>query len=74
MHHHDEGASAAAGAMTWFIAMILFLVIGVVLVLALLVWAPWNSGTVNTGTGSTPGIEQQTPGTQQSPGVQPSGR
>lgn len=56
-HHgeHDTGA-AAAGAASWLIAMVLFVILAVALIVALFVWAPWDD---DGATGTQPGTEQQ---------------
>ena len=47
-HHTDSGAEAA-GAASWLIAMVLFVIIAVAVIIALFAWAPWeSSGTRNT--------------------------
>ena len=63
MHHdthgHDSGAEAA-GAASWMIAMVLFVVLTVAVIVALFGWAPWNDGDSTPGTGT----EQNNPDIQ----------
>jgi len=62
MHHdahgHDSGAEAA-GAASWFLAMVLFVVLGVAVIVALFAWAPWNDDNAGTGTGTEENIDIQ---------------
>lgn len=52
VHHHDTGAEAT-GVAAWMMAMFLF-IIGIVLLVALLIWSPWND---DDGSGTAPGQE-----------------
>ena len=62
MHHdahgHDSGAEAA-GAASWFLAMVLFVVLGVAVIVALFAWASWNDDNAGTGTGTEENIDIQ---------------
>jgi hypothetical protein len=55
MHHdthgHDSGAEAA-GAASWLVAMVLFIVLAVAVIIALFAWAPWDDDNVGGGTGT----------------------
>lgn len=55
MHHdthgYDSGAEAA-GAASWLVAMVLFVVLTVAVIIALFAWAPWNDGDSGTGGGT----------------------
>ena len=59
-HGHGSGAEAA-GAASWLVAMVLFIVLAVAVIVALFVWAPWNDD--NVGGGGT-GTEQNNPDIQ----------
>ena len=58
MHHdthgHDSGAEAA-GAASWLVAMVLFIVLAVAVIVALFAWAPWDDDNVGGGTGTDTG-------------------
>lgn len=62
MHHdahgHDSGAEAA-GAASWLVAMVLFVVLAVAVIVALFAWAPWNDDDVGGGTGTEENIDIQ---------------
>jgi hypothetical protein len=54
-HHHDAGHGGDSSAFASWMGALVFLIIGVVLLVALFAWAPWddddNSSTVpDTGT------------------------
>ena len=51
VHGHDSGAEAA-GAASWMVAMVLFVVLTVAVIVALFAWAPWNDGDATPGTGT----------------------
>jgi hypothetical protein len=67
MHHethgHDSGAEAA-GAASWLVAMVLFVVLAVAVIIALFAWAPWNDSDT---TGGGTDIEFNNPPDQQNP-------
>lgn len=55
MHHdaHGSAGAEAAGAMSWLIAMMLFVVLMVFLIVALFAWAPWDDNGVFRSTGGS---------------------
>lgn len=57
-HGHDHvdshGSAEAAGAASWMVAMVAFLVLAFALVVAMFVWAPWDDDDTGGG-GNVPG-------------------
>ncbi|MEX0682603.1 MAG: hypothetical protein WD904_00930 [Dehalococcoidia bacterium] len=63
-HHEGHRGSESAAAASWLMAMVLFAVLAFALVVALIVWAPWD----DAGTVSTPGTNDAVPGEQDNGG------
>ena len=71
MHHdtHDSGAEAA-GAASWLVAMVLFIVLAVAVIVELFAWAPWDDDNVGTD-GNNPGIDVNIDDNTQGGGQEP---
>jgi hypothetical protein len=71
MHHdaHDSGAEAA-GAASWLVAMVLFIVLAVAVIVALFAWAPWDDDTAGTDS-NNPGIDVNVDDNTQPGGQEP---
>ena len=74
MHHdthgHDSGAEAA-GAASWLVAMVLFVVLAVAVIVALFAWAPWDDDNAGIGEGNNPGIDVNIDDNTQGGGQEP---
>jgi hypothetical protein len=59
-HHHDSHVDGGASAYAGWMGALVFLIIGIVLLVALFAWAPWDdddAGTTTPDTGTEEGSD-----------------
>ena len=75
--HYDQTDAAAAGMTAGMMIAILGFIVAAAIVLALLVWTPWNdgngAGTTNITNNPVPAQQNSGGGTQPGSGTQPGG-